>query len=264
MLQHLIVAPAAGMCNRLRAIASARRLCRRLGVRCSIVWDWGNFHRYFAPLPDATVYHFGSSWLSHWMRRTAGLEAHNRAVDVTRKTLRIYTFYTFHGSDEPPIGLADLREYLPALNDRLATRVHDFANSHFGDVVGMHIRRTDHNPSRTSSPDSLFLGAATRLLDAGKRIFLATDNAETENLLRRHCGERLITFPKQNNLAQRWPRSRFNAQACEDDLLDLFLLARTEYVLGSFYSSFSAVAMLLNGSPHCRTLSVEPSPQAAA
>lgn len=264
MLQHLIIAPTAGICNRMRVIASARRLCRRHGARCSLVWSWGDFHDYFSPLSDVTVQHFGASWLSYWMGRWSPLNGSNRAVNVARQRLWIHTCYTFHGCDEPPIGLADLREDLPTLNNRLMARVDEFANHHFGNVVGLHIRRTDHALARASSPDRLFRDEATRLLDAGKQIFLATDNATTETLLRRHCGQRLITHPKQKNLAQRWPRPRFNAPACEDDLLDLFLLARTEYVLGSVGSSFSAVAMLLNGSPQCRMLSTKASLRAAA
>ena len=263
MLQHLIIASGSGMCNRLRAIASARRLCRRFGARCSIVWDWGDFHRYFAPLPDATVYHFGASWLCRWMHCTA-LDCRDGAVDVRRRTLRIHTCRSIYGHDEPPTCLARLRAYLPTLSERLAAHVEQFAGRHFGNVVGMHIRRTDHAPSRNRSPDSLFLAAATRLLDEGKQIFLATDNAETESLLRRHCGERLMMYPKQNELAQRWPRLGFHAQASEDDLVDLFLLARTEYVLGSYYSSFSRTAMVLNGSPRCLTLTVDSPSQAAA
>src|SRR5262245_14328154 len=46
-LEHLILYPKGGLCNRMRAIASARRLCSRAGARCTIAWDWGDYRAVF-------------------------------------------------------------------------------------------------------------------------------------------------------------------------------------------------------------------------
>ncbi|MDX1948306.1 MAG: hypothetical protein SFU86_23145 [Pirellulaceae bacterium] len=256
MLRRLVLASGSGLCNRLRAIASARRLCARVGARCHIVWNWGQFHRFFAPLPDATLCPWGVGAAS-WLLERFGQRCKDQRIDMSRRSAWVFTGQIIYGHDEPPVSLAALRDWLPRPSDRVARRADEFAGQHFGNVVGMHIRRTDHGPAKTKSPDELFLETAARLLDEGKRIFLATDNVETEQLLRRFCGERLITFPKAHPLVARWPRSSFDPQACEDDLLDLLLLARTEYVVGSFFSSFSNTAMVLNGSPKCRTLNID-------
>jgi len=46
----------------------------------------------------------------------------------------------------------------------------------------------------------------------------------------------------------------FDPVVAEDDLLDLFLLALTEYVLGSYWSSFSDIATAMNGSTRPKIL----------
>ena len=48
-LRRLSLVGTNGLCNRLRAIASARRLCAILSARCSIVWDWGEYTSLFEP-----------------------------------------------------------------------------------------------------------------------------------------------------------------------------------------------------------------------
>src|SRR5437867_3975326 len=47
VLEHLVVDPMGGLCNRLRAIASARRLCAKAGARCTVIWDWGDYRTLF-------------------------------------------------------------------------------------------------------------------------------------------------------------------------------------------------------------------------
>ena len=202
------------------------------------------------------MYQWGAKWIINWIKRS-GPEFREQVLDVSRPTVKIQTGQFFGGNDEQQIRMSELRPYLPTLSAPLAARVDEFAARHFGGVVGLHIRRTDNHWSESGSPDELFLAAARRLLDEGQRIFLATDNAVTAELLRRFCGERLIMYPKQTEVAQRWPRLEFEPRACEDDLIDLFLLARTEYVLGSYHSSFTGTAIMLNGSPRSRVLSLD-------
>jgi hypothetical protein len=75
-------------------------------------------------------------------------------------------------------------------------------------------------------------------------------------LIKDQFGDAIIIYPKRQALEQRWPR-RFNRIAAEDDLIDLFLLSRTEYILGSYWSSFSGVAIAMNGSDRCKILKEE-------
>jgi hypothetical protein len=131
--------------------------------------------------------------------------------------------------------------------------VDEFAARHLTDAIGFHIRRTDSRQSIRSSPDDLFIQAGRKILAAGGRIFLCTDNQSTEKKFRSLFGSDVITFPKRRKLPERWPRD-FDPVALEDDLIELFLLTRTRYVLGSFWSSFSGLAIALNGSRRSRIL----------
>ncbi len=252
-LQHLILIPSGGLCNRLRTIASARRLCSQSNARCSVLWSWGNFRRYFCGVPDVRFYRKlraeVDASICHYPHRLNP----RRVVDVTVPVIAVQSAYVFWGSHESPLELRDLKRWLPALHPRLMRRVVDFSRKHLQNAVGFHIRRTDNTTATQYSPDSLFLREARQIIASGKKIFLATDNINTERLLQRLFGKAVIVHPKRRKLRRRWPRA-FDSVALEDDLIDLFLLARTEYVLGSYWSSFSAMAIELNGSSRSRIL----------
>jgi hypothetical protein len=253
MLEHLILVPKSGLCNRLRAIASARRLCHRLGARCSLVWDWGDFWQYFAAIPALDVLNFWPLCVRS-TRLPPGTAPRERTIDVRTRIVKLRTGLIFWGHDEQPISISDLPNYVPRLHPRLEAAVEDFASRRLAGAVGFHIRRTDHKDAIRQSPDHLFVQEAERVIDSGKRIFLATDNLSTEQMMVRRFGPSVVIHPPRKVLASRWPRPQFDALALEDDLLDLFLLVRTEYIVGCQQSSFSALAMALNGSPHCRRL----------
>jgi hypothetical protein len=253
MLEHLILSPLGGLCNRLRAIASARRLCRRTGAKCSVIWNWGDFGRFFVPLADADVVRFPPLCAPR-SRRMNDTERSERAVDVRLRTAKIRSGVVFWGSDETRIGMSGVADCLPHLHPRLAERVAAFTAERLAGAVGFHMRRTDHSAATANSPDTLFLAEAEEVVAEGRPIFLATDNLATEAMMVGRFGRRVITYPRRKVLVQRWPRPQFDATALEDDLLDLFLLARTEYVVGCKGSSFSGVAMALNGSPLCKKL----------
>ncbi|MDQ3623175.1 MAG: hypothetical protein M3463_11890 [Verrucomicrobiota bacterium] len=257
-MRHLVVIPASGMGNRLRAIASARRLCGLLQARCSVVWDWGDIDQFFAPIPDVEIVR---SRLSTVATRIVHRPMHvdpTRTVDVSVETLEVRSQYVFWGSHESEIELFEIREYLPSLSARLQEIVEEFSANHLKNAVGLHLRRTDNKKAIEVSRDALFFSEARALVSVGKKLFLATDNATTEAAMQKLFGDAIITYPKRQALDRRWPRP-FNQTAAEDDLIDLFLLSRTEYILGSYWSSFSGVAMALNGSERCRILkNIEP------
>jgi len=256
MLKHLILSPQNGLCNRLRAIASARRICHRLSARCSVIWDWGDFWQFFAPLPDVRIVRLAPR-CTPGEKRMHNFAYRQRFIDVRAATVRVRSGLAFWGSDEQPIRSTHLTEYYPRPHVRLQETIERFAASHLRQAVGMHIRRTDNEKSIRLSPDRLFLDEASRIVAADKRIFLATDNLETEAMMVREFGTAIVTHPRRQLLEERWPRPEFDPIALEDDLVDLFLLSRTQYVLGSRWSSFSGLAMALNGSPLCRKLGEE-------
>jgi hypothetical protein len=244
---HLILVPVGGICNRLRAIGSAVRLCRLAGARCSVVWDWGDFWHFFSAMPNIEILRSAPRGEGLQIRHVPVHRDPSREVTLSRGSVELHSGYVFWRQGEARIGVRDVLPFLPRLSDNLAAEVDTFARQHFADTVGLHMRRTDNKHAIARSPDSMFLERASDLVARGKRLFLATDNAATESRMRRRFGRALLTHPKRQRLLQRWPR-QFDRIATEDDLIDLFLLARTQYIVGSFWSSFSDFAIALNGS----------------
>ncbi len=248
-LQHLILVPTGGLCNRLRAIASARRLVRSLGLRGYVGWNWGHFEDYFEPIPELEFVAkspFKAEKIVHHQPQRIDPSPH-RWADVNVSSLELHSGYIFYGSHEiPDQNYAALRENLPVLNKRLREAVDDFHARHLKNAVGFHIRRTDNTLSCSGSPDRLFIGHARRIKSQGKKVFLATDNTKTEQMMKNLFGDMIVTYPKRAPLPQRWPRT-FDLLATEDDVMDLFLLAKTEYVIGSVRSSYTQLAIVMNG-----------------
>ncbi len=247
-LRHLTLVPQHGMCNRLRAVASARRLCQQFGAEFFLVWDWGDFWHFFDRLPDVQVSMEVAGPYDRKLRHQPWEIDPDRTVDVSAERVRLQSDYVFWGTHENALTLADVMPFFPALSARLRQVVDEFSRSQMENTVGMHIRRTDNLNSARFSPDAFFFRAAKRIVAEGKKIFLASDNLESERAMRKLFGDALVTYPRRQQLTQRWPRS-FDLIAAEDDLIELFVLSRAEYVYGSYWSSFSGVAIAMNGSP---------------
>ncbi len=267
MLEHLVLIPRGGLANRMRAIASARRLCGGMLARLTVLWEWGDPLELFAAdqgvewvraLPDVEGYQS----ITH-KRWKEGGDRNNRKVPTrgTRGVL-VRSQFVFGAEEEAPIGERALARHHLEPARELRARVEQFARDVFRGryVVGMHIRRTDHRTAINLSPDELFLAAARAALAEGAVIFLATDNAKTEATMRAHLGASIITYPKRAELAQRWPRPENTASDVADDFADLLLLAACDHVVGSAGSSFSRQAIVRNGSDRCRVIAAEPPP----
>ncbi len=265
MLQHLIIEPCGGLCNRLRAIAAARRVCQRANARCTVLWDWGDYHRLIEAQPDvqwtaeAPELTAGQYIKLRHLRAGEGGNGTNRRVWITREShILLRSQHVFNAFEEPhPIRAAELAPWLPIPAAAVRRAAAAFQSASFRTfTVGMHIRRTDHAQATLMAPDHLFLRAAEEQIEKGRTIFLATDNDETLRLMTSRFGRHILQYPKVTNLPKRWPRRRFDFEATLEDLIDLWLLASCRFVIGSAASSYSNVAMLYNGSPENQIMSI--------
>jgi hypothetical protein len=260
-LKKLVLVPNSGLCNRLRAIASARRLCRQFQAHCIIVWKGGNFYNFFSPAPDFEIVRVRPFKVQQREIHLPQEQNPCRAVDVNVASVLLNSGYLFWGSHESRITIKDVAPFLPSVHPRLMNSVEAFFCTHLENAVGFHIRRADSRKSTEGSPDCMFDQCARELIDQGKKIFLATDNMVTEQRMKEIFKDKIIVYPKRGHMEHRWPRN-FNKDATEDDLIDLLLLAKTEFVIGSYWSSFSGIAIALNGSPRCKILSAKTAPAA--
>jgi hypothetical protein len=115
--------------------------------------------------------------------------------------------------------------------------------SSFSHTIGVHIRRTD-NPGQQLSPTELFIARMRQEIEKcpETNFFLATDDpAEEDRLMHEFLG-RIRIHRKRS-------RDRQKKLAIEDGLIDLYCLAKTERIFGTFYSTFTDTAAAINSIP---------------
>lgn len=261
--------PMAGLCNRMRAIASAQALCQTINATLHVVWiqDKGlasNFSTLFAPTTAFQITELPPR--SHWwtkLRTLTLFESNYIPVQILRRrrfdvilevldtdyvnnasivatwqgqNLLISSYAKFYTLDALSF---DAFQPHPAL----ATAINTFA-THFDEhTVGVHIRRSDHRKSIQLSPTDRFIGILEKRIHQNSQFnfFLATDCPQTETSLLAKFGDRCHIRPKEF--------TRATATGMQSAVVDLYLLAKTNEVIGSYGSSFSHTAADLGGIP---------------
>lgn len=275
---HLTLVPQGGLCNRLRAVLSAVSLIEEQHVVARLRVGWSadaecaaRFDQLFEPLGSPHVTIAPRRWTDrpvtrrnlHWPALVRSLfytaQYRNRPPTIealsdllpqkaaTEATVpaasaagevRLYVSTGHAFCDYSPAYVRRLRP-LPHLQERI-----DALSAAFDDhTVGIHIRRTDHTTCIAESPDALFLDAMQQVVDAAPatRFYLATDDAD----LKRRLTER---FPGRVAV-QECSGTRADLRGMEEAVVDLWTLARTSRLLGSFWSSFTDTAAEIGGIP---------------
>jgi hypothetical protein len=110
-------------------------------------------------------------------------------------------------------------------------------------IIGVHIRRTDNAKSIDESPLHLFVERMRQDLsyDSDIHYFLATDDPSVE-------AELLVLFPLRVLCLKKEFR-RDSKDGIIGAMVDLYCLAATSKIYGSFWSSFSSVAARIGDIP---------------
>lgn len=237
--------PKHGLCNRLRAIASARALAMARGDALEVYWDvtYDMNTRYsdlfeldgsFVLIENGSQNSFFSVDNPDYRgertmhRGNAGLERFVHEI-LTSPTSRDFAFDSssdFYDGDFSWLRpRADIEKVIKAERSLLP--------QHY---VAMHIRRTDNFQAKFYSPLRLFVAAIKEEMsrDDAIGVFVASDDERVKNALRKKFGERCRS---RNEIA-----SRSDPTGVRDALVDLMLLSMGERVYGCYWSSFSEVA----------------------
>lgn len=262
-LKHLFLIPMAGLGNKMLAIASAKRLCSMTGAACTVAWDWGQYDRIFcdptvnAVAPEALRVPEGAQFIRHLLRAEGGHMRNRRVPMTAHEYVCVMSWFAFNAVEEPRLDDEedlDLRPWLPNPVPLVHERAAAFRERHFRqNMVGVHVRRTDHKRAIVTSPDAAYFHQLDPLVEQGVTVFLATDSRKTEVTFATRYPGRVLIYPKNPALQERMPRE-FQLEDTWEDLIDLSLLASCAFVIGSAESSFSRIARFLNGSPRCRLL----------
>lgn len=116
--------------------------------------------------------------------------------------------------------------------------------STFKNTVGLHIRRTDHKTAIEFSGLNSFIKIVEKEIenDETTDFFVCSDSHETLNVLKQKFGSKI----NHNEIGS---YDRNNKQAIFDAVVDIYCLAGTRKIYGSYFSSFSQVAANIGGIP---------------
>ena len=105
--------------------------------------------------------------------------------------------------------------------------------------VGLHIRRTDNTTSIEMSPLELFKEKIEREIAADDtvRFYLATDDEQVKAELMQSYPGRIFCLPRK--------ASRDTLEGMKDAMVELLMLAGMRQVYGSHYSSYSEAAAII-------------------
>lgn len=236
----LILSPHGGLCNRLRAIASANKLVNEYNDKLSIIWQVNNslgckFQDMFK-INELDLQNDRFEFRIKGIRRSSDERYTQDTIDKflnnykkdSSKKYCLETFSNFYYSND----YAWLE-----LQDELKERLDGITNE-FGDrTIGVHIRRTDNIDSINNSPIELFFEVMDGEIAKNQKtqFFVATDDISTKNEIINKYKDRIIT-----NKA--YKTTRKSAVGMKDAAIDLFALAACDKIYGSFWSSFSEVA----------------------
>ncbi len=273
MRDHLDINAIGGLCNRMRAIATACRLASASNRRLRVIWHSNDelrapFNELFCPLPDDITLYEPSDveYALKWeMPRKKNLYASTIYQTLAYKAVYSDTsnLIGYCGRDEAlrqeicsmkgniliisglSIGGYDAeRMRMMFKPSQAVAKIIESRTSRFdAHTVGVHIRRTDNVRSIEDSPLHLFVGEMERILQQEPltRFFLATDDAGVMRELTGRFGDKIICG--DDNVSRDTLRGMMHATA------DLWALASTSRILGSFYSSFTDLAAVLGDTP---------------
>ncbi|KAA9036389.1 hypothetical protein FW778_19370 [Ginsengibacter hankyongi] len=271
----IIVKPLAGLCNRMRVINSCISLQNRNSNAGEIQMIWEknellncDFSDIFQPIKNIKIIRSHPA-LTHFLHyhnnRTLPLKSRikknilyysllnyklydNDIIlpfrfqeeywDTAKHNFVINTYSEFYDSQK----FNNYQAFKPV--DQLQSLINSQVKKFTKTTIGVHIRRTDNIESIKKSTTKLFINALADILekDSNQLFYLATDDLEVENLLRKRFEKYIIT---QENKDFR----RGTKKGIQDALVDLYTLSRTKKIIGSYYSSFSWTASFLNRIP---------------
>lgn len=229
-----LVASCAGLCNQLRVLFSYREVGRRSCRHLYLSWRRAQecparFDDLFEPIEGATVLCGDLTELPQPYRA-------DRLPTILAWTSACHPWVV--GTPTETAMYADLKPLLP-LRQSVA-KLLEACGKRF---VAIHVRRTDHKFNEQTSYASFnaFLEKHGDL-----PIFLATDNATTQQCFKDRFGDRLcaldeIAVPSDKDRA----KHEFRHTPVSRAVAEMFVCAEATIFKGSYYSSFSDTIMHL-------------------
>ncbi len=246
----IIIQPSGGLCNRMRVINSGWQLAQERKERLLVLWNCNSelncpFEDLFQPVKEFQITDIRSvaSPRKLFYQKTARTYLTNEEilahrspdgrltadyVQGLRSNIYIFTWEQFYPAK-------DYHLFCPT--EKMRKRIESMTSGFGPSCVGIHIRRTDNRPAIGKSSTECFIECMKKELDSDPdtRFYLATDDLEEERIIRAAFPGRILSNEKRC-------LRRDSAEGIQDALLDLYCLANTRKIIGSYFSSFTDIA----------------------
>lgn len=263
--------PVGGLANRMRAVASAVTLAGKTKSELSIIWfqDWAlnaPFYQLFKPVdrevaclrdasrldyalldrPRSKNFHFPLLYqkltFKSCLYERSITPLCNQRFDFEQwardgRCVYMASYTAFQSYDYSWVS----RLFIPV--DEIQTDIETRSRNFSDKMIGVHIRRTDNEASIRQSPIELFYRKLDKELKENNEagIYLATDSEEVKQAMKERYGDRILSSEKQAD--------RGSLEGIREGVADMYTLARTQKIYGSFQSSFSDMAAQLGTVP---------------
>lgn len=260
----VIIEPCAGLSNRILALATAYQMAGENRHRIIVLWDIDNtvgtdirnlFH-----IPDdikviittkngilkSPLLWLKSKIIRGYFKKKCDLFLECDDIEKHIHSNNILNYQQIL-EEKKCIYIKAFCELMPIENKgifsifKASPEVLDRGKEVFGRIgdktCGFHIRRTDHREAIKNSPTILFVDKAEEILNNSDEteIFLATDDKELENFMKKKFGARIFSYNQK-------VYSRSNRQGMQDGMVDLLALSKCSRIYGSYGSTFSQMA----------------------
>ena len=244
----LIIQPIGGLCNRMRAINSARILAEKRGDFLIVLWFENAelncpFEELFKSSPFFKVINFRKNWNIRklWYRLTCQFISN---MEIGAHKSEGVLFPDFEATLKKRCYIATEEHFFPCHEydyfvptKLLQNKINELIFSLGDYAVGVHIRRTDNLPAISKSSTDAFIKCMEDELKINPAtvFYIATDDSSEEARLREYFRGHIASNECRD-------LSRNTAAGIKDALLDLYCLASTNKIIGSYYSSFTDIA----------------------
>lgn len=266
----LILKPHSGLANRIRVMVSGISLANELNIPLKIVWekDSGlncNYEDLFKQNNNVHVsnYDIRSRIIQFFMGKPTLLKPAGKilGIGLTMFDTDMHALVWKSGTNFIDTGFLqtlsgdlyinvcnefyfkteNLQYFVP--NENLQAEIDSITKRFKKNTVGLHIRRTDHVHAINESPLEMFIEKMSQEIinDPAVAFYLATDDIIVKKSLIEKFGERIIFSTIE--------LSRISIDGMRGAMIDLFALAGTKRIYGSFWSSYSDIAARIGSIP---------------
>ncbi len=276
--KKIIVYCDSGLCNRLRALFSAKYSSDILNKDMEFIWiKNSSCGAEFSDLFENTEFNITNNY-SLWKKIffkeldfSRDKNTQKIPIDILKyntKNKIIHTYISLFSPRDFPYHDISLRESNKIFNilkpiKYVRDEVENFTTKNFKNkIMGVHIRRGDfilYFKEKTQNLDSFIkeMDNFLRINPQGKFFVSTDDGSKSPNgtkIDKENVIDFLINRYGENKILQYIPRSleRMDKESIQDALINLLILRKTDEFIGNQYSSFSEMAMINRDIPQKR------------